>query len=526
MTTHMITRGPAPTLNARRPTGLPTWPMLLLAGGQKCGKTYTAVELSASDLVDRTFVIEVGEGAVDQYGAIPGARFEILEHDGTFQGIARQVWAATLVPRGPSGKPHAIVLDSATEVWDLVSGEQQELANQRRERKLSERGGRAPEGAEDAPITMDQWNAAKKRWRALVDLLRSHDGPVIWTARFEEVAEMGANGRPVEGKKVWKIRTEKNLPYEVDGIVEIPAPREFYVTGIRSLRFVLEPGEKRQVPGFSLDAMLRALGLEDEVGARHYTAPNTEAYLAEHAAEQAEAAARAQQPGNRPAGQPAQRRESSIRTTPQWVASIEELSSYEGARELYRQCQAAGQLEVDHEGTTLGDRIKGKGESLRELERKQAQSVMTGAPKQPAEPAAAGPAAVEPAPGGQEPAAEAPASAETVETDRELDARQSQAEHDAVDQDNAAQAAEDQARVEEQSDEPLVEPDPIQSRRDSARRKGTIAALLEQYGNQDVLDAASIQTNRQTVENVSTQKLSDWLQATIRGSRELAGAQA
>jgi len=508
MSTHLITRGAPPTLNARRPTGKPTWPMLLLAGGQKCGKTYTAVELSASDLIDRTFVIEVGEGAVDQYGAIPGARFEILDHDGTFQGIARQVWAATLAPRGESGKPHAIVLDSATEVWDLVTGEQQELANQRRERKLAERGGRAPEGADDAPITMDQWNAAKKRWRALVDLLRSHDGPVIWTARFEEVAQV-ENGKPVEGRKEWKIRTEKNLPYEVDGIVEIPAPREFYVTGIRSLRFVLDPGEKRKVPGFSLDAMLRALGLDDpsEVGARHYTAPDAGAYLAEHAAEQAAVREQQQQGGQR------QRPQAPTRTPGQWVAAIADCDTYEGARALYREAQAAGQLEVDFEGHTIGDRIKGRGETLRDAERKAAQSVMVGKPATPpAEPAQ------EPA---EQPQAEPAAPAEAQQPEQQP-AAEEQPEQPAADvRDQAdAPAADDQP----DGGEELAEPDPIQSRRDSARRKGTIAALVEQYGNAEVLDAACIQTHRQTVANVSTQRLSEWLQATIRGTREPVGA--
>jgi hypothetical protein len=278
MTTQLITRGTPPKLAARKPTGKPTWPMLLLAGAQKTGKSYSSAVFSTSDLIDRMFYIEVGEGAIDQYGAIPGARFEVLEHDGTFQSIARQVWAATLVPRGKGGKPHAIVLDSATEVWDLLTSEQQELANKKRN----------PAPGSDAPITMDQWNTAKKRWRALVDLLRSHDGPVIWTARFEEVAVMGDNGRPVEGKKQWKIRTEKNLPFEVDGVIEMPEPRKCYVTGIRSLRLQLNPGEHRLMPDFTIDGLLRELGLDEGVGQRNYVAPNPEAYVGEYEQEQAE----------------------------------------------------------------------------------------------------------------------------------------------------------------------------------------------------------------------------------------------
>lgn len=292
MSTQIITRGQPPKLAARKPTGKPTWPMLLIAGAQKTGKSYSSAAFSASDLIDRMFYIEVGEGAIDAYGALPGARFEVLEHDGTFMSIARQVWAATLVPRGKSGKPHAIVLDSATEVWDLLSAEQQELANARRARRQNGN----QQGSDDAPITMDQWNSAKKRWRALVDLLRSHDGPVIWTARFEEIAVMGEGGKPVEGKKQWKIRTEKNLPFEVDGIIEMPRPRECYVTGIRSLRFQLDPGEHRLMPDFTIDGLLRELGLHEGVGERHYVAPDSEAYVGEYEREQAEQQQRQAQP--------------------------------------------------------------------------------------------------------------------------------------------------------------------------------------------------------------------------------------
>jgi hypothetical protein len=510
MTTHAITRGTPPTLNARKPTGQPAWPMLLVAGGQKCGKTYTAAELSASDLVDRTFIVEVGEGMVDQYGAIPGARFEILEHDGTFLSIARQVWAATLVPRGESGKPHAIVLDSATEVWDLVSGEQQELSNQRRDRKNAQSSRPTADGAEDAVITMDQWNAAKKRWRALVDLLRSHDGPVIWTARFEEVAVIGGNGRPIEGQKAWKIRTEKNLPFEVDGIIEIPEPRKHYVTGIRSLRFQLDPGEKRLVPGFTIDAMLRALGLDEEVGRRHYTAPNTEAYLAEHAAEQAELAAAAQQPGQQAAPRGQQRPAATRRTAAQWGPAIDGLTTYEAARALYREAQEAGQLEVDVDGYTVAARIQGKGEQLRDAERKAAQGVMTGKPAEPAEPASApaeAPAAPVPAQEAEQAPAAPPAAAEPVAPDVPTNDTDGQ----------GGEGHDDTAAVD--AGEELAEPDPIQSRRESARRKGTITALTEQWGNAETLDAAAVQEFRQTVANVSTQRLGDWLQSTIRENR-------
>lgn len=260
-----------PELKTRRPTGKPPWPMILLAGVEKSGKSYSAAAFSASDLIDRTFWVEIGEGAADQYGALPGARYEIVEHDGTYRGIGQALRAATLQPR-PNGKPHAIVVDSMTELWDLLSDEAQAEANARWRRKN-------PNRAQDseAQITMDLWNIAKKRWRAIVDMLRVYDGPVIFTARLEQVAVV-VGGKPVEGQSTLKVRAEKNLPFEVDAIVQIPGPRQYQLTGVRSVHWTMKPGGWMDVPDFTVDGLLRNLGL-DQVGAvsaRSYTAPRAE----------------------------------------------------------------------------------------------------------------------------------------------------------------------------------------------------------------------------------------------------------
>ena len=256
-----------PELKTRRPTGKPPWPMILLAGAEKCGKSYSAAAFSASDLIDRTFWIEIGEGAADQYGALPGARYEIVEHDGTYKSIGRAIRAATMQPRGEDGKPHAIVVDSMTELWDLLSDEAQAAANRRK--------GKGDDG--EAQITMDLWNTAKKRWRAVIDVLRTYDGPVILTSRLEQVAVMTPNGQPTTAKTL-KVRSEKNLPFEVDAIVQIPEPQKYQLTGVRSVHWNRAPGEAVDFPGFTVDALLRRLGL-DAVGAtsaRTYVAPRGE----------------------------------------------------------------------------------------------------------------------------------------------------------------------------------------------------------------------------------------------------------
>jgi hypothetical protein len=259
-----------PTLTTRRPSGKVPWPLMCIAGVEKAGKSYSAALLSASDLVDRTFYIELGEGAADQYGEIRNARYEIVEHDGSYDGIAHVIWAATMQPR-ENGRPHAIVVDSVTELWDMLSDEQQLKANQRAAAKAIEQ--KKPEPTEEAQITMDLWNVAKKKWRRVVDMLRVYDGPVALLARME-LATVMQNGKPTTDRE-WKIRAEKNLPFECDLIVKMYAPQTAKLSGVRSTRLQVPPGSELPLPSFTIDGLLRRMGLDGTVAMapRSYTAP-------------------------------------------------------------------------------------------------------------------------------------------------------------------------------------------------------------------------------------------------------------
>lgn len=239
----------------RKPTGKASWPIVLLAGQQKCGKSYTASRFSASDLVDRTFYIEVGEGSADQYGAIPGARYEIVEHDGSWADILAAVqWA---VAQPTNGKPHAVVIDSMTELWGLLADEQESIAR----------------GRGKDTITMDQWNAAKKRWRKVIDAARVNPGPVIFTARYNEVTVM-RNGKPTTDKE-WKVDAERNLAYEVDAIITWKQTREPYINGVRTVAFDVPAGgfAPKDPANFDLDKFFRSLNID---GAERVCIPRKE----------------------------------------------------------------------------------------------------------------------------------------------------------------------------------------------------------------------------------------------------------
>lgn len=244
-------------IQTRKPTGKPPWPIVLLAGAEKAGKSYAAAAASASDLVGRTFWIGVGEDDPDEYGSIEGARFEIVQHDGTYQGILGAVRAATAQPA--EGAPNLIVIDSATRLWEMLSDEAQILANRRRKNNNPD---------QDSPISMDLWNRAADRWHTVMDTVRSHNGPTLITARLDVVTVLDDNGKPTK-EKTSKIKSQKTLPFDVGVIVEMPARGETYITGARSLKFDVPVGVRKPIKDFTVHGLLTQLGLA-EAGA---TAP-------------------------------------------------------------------------------------------------------------------------------------------------------------------------------------------------------------------------------------------------------------
>ena len=274
------------TIQTRKPTGKPPWPITLLAGAEKAGKSYACALASASDLIGRTFWVGVGEDDPDEYGAIPGARFEIVQHDGTYQSILTAMNAAAAEPP-VDGKPNLIVLDSATRLWELLSDEAQVMANRRRKNNNPD---------QDSPISMDLWNRATERWQSIVNVLRRHHGPSLVTARLDVVTVLDDAGKPTK-EKTSKIKSQKSLPYDVGIVVEMPARGETFITGARSLKMDVRLDERKSYKNFTVHELWTSLGLGDE-GA---TAPRQHADVDATAS----AAAPAQAPRPAPADQDA-----------------------------------------------------------------------------------------------------------------------------------------------------------------------------------------------------------------------------
>ncbi|MEU0427159.1 hypothetical protein ABZ235_26735 [Streptomyces canus] len=266
---------------SRKPTGLPNPPMIVLCGPEKCGKSHEAARGTGSDLIGIAFWIEIGgsEGTADYYGRVPGANYEIVPHDGSYQDILDAIRWAVAQPQRVPGKPNMIVIDNGSNLWDMISDEQALFARRRAVNKAQENRRRAPSLDDPVVVDPDLWNRAKDRWGEILWMLRRHAGPVVMIAR-QEIVTAFENDKPTRNT-TRKIKAEKNLPAAVDAIVEMRGIGDAYLTGVRTLHWDVKPGDTVPFEDFSIDALLRRMGFEEAATHRQVTESRPEAYLDE-----------------------------------------------------------------------------------------------------------------------------------------------------------------------------------------------------------------------------------------------------
>lgn len=228
------------TLNTRQPTGIVPWPLILIEGGEKCGKSFSCALLSASSKVGRTLWLDWGEGAADEYGAIPGARYEVIEHDGTWQSMIGQVAAAkeeAQRAKDAGELPVVLVVDSITCEWESLK----DWASDRAKTTSANRAKLQKDPNAEVQVTMNLWNDAASRHRKLMTILMTFPGIVIMTARGGEVAAV-EGGRPVEGKKSYRVEGHKSLAYDASCWVRLARDSKPIVVGARSVHAGVRPG--------------------------------------------------------------------------------------------------------------------------------------------------------------------------------------------------------------------------------------------------------------------------------------------
>lgn len=239
---------PALKIKSRKPTGQVPWPLILLEGQEGAGKSLIPVVLSASEKVGTFYWIDLGEGAADEYAALPGADYMVIEHDGSYRSILEQVtavWHEAKRAADAGEPPVGIVVDSMSAEWAMLV----KWANDRAKRSnFNQRKLKADPDAE-IDVSMNYWNDATGRHYAIMNLLMTFPGIAIITARGKEVAALDDNGRPVNGKKDYSVEGQKNLRFDSSVWIRVSRdPRVSQLIKVRSLRVQVPEGDTVVLP--------------------------------------------------------------------------------------------------------------------------------------------------------------------------------------------------------------------------------------------------------------------------------------
>jgi hypothetical protein len=226
-------------LKTRPPTGRVPWPLILVEGPEKSGKSYAIAALSASKRVGQTYWIDLGEGSADEYGAVEGARYLVVDHNGTWAGIYGAVEAvhAEATRANAAGEPPVVLaIDSMTAEWDMLKDWATNRARKRR--------GVSDPNAE-VKVAMDLCNDANSRHARLMRLLMTFPGIAVITARGKPIAMIGDDGKPVEGRKEYKVEGQKSLAFDASCWVRLDREEPGQVVGLRSVHAGIRPGRDK-----------------------------------------------------------------------------------------------------------------------------------------------------------------------------------------------------------------------------------------------------------------------------------------
>lgn len=228
-------------LKTRRPTGAVPWPLILIEGGEKAGKSWTCAEFSASDRIGQMYWIDLAEGSADEYGAIPGANYLVVEHDGSFASLyaaVEEIHALAAQAAAKGEKPVVLTIDAMTAEWDLLKN----WVHNRAKGSKNNRAKLAQDPHAEIVISQNYWNDANARHAKLMKLLMTFPGIVLVTARGKQVSAVGDNGQPIEGKKEYRVEGQKNLGFDVSCWVRVSRDGPGVVVGVRSVHSGIRPG--------------------------------------------------------------------------------------------------------------------------------------------------------------------------------------------------------------------------------------------------------------------------------------------
>ena len=244
-------------IKTRKPTGAVPWPLILVEGAEKTGKSWALAEFTASEKVGQAYWLDLGEGAADEYAAIPGADYLVVEHDGKWADIYGQVQAirAEAQRAHDAGEnPVVLLIDSMTAEWDMLKDW---VGGRARQSKYAKQQLARDPDAEIKPA-MNLWNDANDRHNRLMHLLMTFPGIVVVTARGKMVAALDGNGKPIPNEKEYKVEGHKALAFDVSAWVRLSRDEAPKVVGVRSVHSGVRPGVDKPVPApsFTLEWLI------------------------------------------------------------------------------------------------------------------------------------------------------------------------------------------------------------------------------------------------------------------------------
>lgn len=230
-------------LKTVKPTGRTAWPRILLEGTEQSGKSWSVAELSASSKVGRTAVLVLGEddSMWHEYGLIPGSRFQIATHDGTWASIieaAKEARGEAQAAVAAGEPPYVFCVDTMTAVWEGLKN----WASNRARNSIA--GRQLLEADPDAKVEVapNYWNDANDRHGQLLGILRTIPGIVILIARGGEVT-LFENGQPAKGSKVtWGVQAQKTLPFSVTAHVRLSNEARPLLISSKGVNNPIRPG--------------------------------------------------------------------------------------------------------------------------------------------------------------------------------------------------------------------------------------------------------------------------------------------
>lgn len=252
-----MTTSTVPKLRTRKPTGAIPWPKILLEGEEKAGKSYLAAAFTGCDRTGQAYWLELGEDTADEYAAVPGADYLLIEHNGTYRDILAQIEAvhAEAKRAAAAGEPPVVlVIDSVSLLWRMLVNWTQDRG---RRSKTGQKKLRFDPDAEIKP-GMNLWNDATERWNRVMYLVRTMPGIVLLLARGKEVQAIDGAGEPIPNTKTWRVEGQKSLAFDATVWVRLLRGDDHaYVVGARSLKFqVPREGKPKAVPQFSVESLV------------------------------------------------------------------------------------------------------------------------------------------------------------------------------------------------------------------------------------------------------------------------------